>query len=261
MEGYAAALLDGMEADAVYFGGGDHTVFPAVYLHVVEGRRPDVLLANRYGYPAPELYTLAGEPTPETRPSEEEEQRLFEAVLAKTTRPVYSAVPRLVSNASRVNEGLLYRYLREGEAPRTVEPIDLPAASVDARGDWSNELVAHEYLAARGRALFDTGRPAEALDALDRAARYVHEDKDALNNLGLNAAEGWQVAAASVYFQRALATDPLFLPAALNLARCYLIEGTPQEALKLVERLEAAGDRNPRLNEMKRAAIDAQEGH
>ncbi len=259
-EGYARELLDGMAPDAVYFGGGDHTVFPAVYLHISEGRRPDVLLANRYGYPAPELYALAGEPAPRTRSSEEEEQRLFEAVLATTARPVYSAVPRLVSNVSRVNEGLLYRYLRAGEPRR---PIDLDALAVpamDTRGDWSNELVAHEYLAALGRALFDAGRPADALDALDRAARYVHEDKDALNNLGLNAAEGGQVAAASVYFRRGLATDPLFLPAALNLAQCYLLEGAPRAALAIFGRFEAAGRHDPRLDEMKSAALSALEG-
>jgi len=260
VEGYARTLLDGMDANAIYFGGGDHTIFPVVYLQVVEGRRPDVLLANRYGYPAPELFVLAGEAAPRSRPSEEDEQRLFAAVLVKTSRPLYSAVPRLISNANRVNEGLLYRYLRESESGRTLAPIDSPVSAQDTRGDWSNELVAHEYLAARARALFDEGRSAEALEALDRAARFVHGDKGALNNLGLNAAEGGQVAAASVYFQGALLSDPLFLPAALNLARCYLLEGTPREAFAVLSRFEEAGLRDPRIAEMKRAALDAQQG-
>ncbi len=261
VENYARGLLEGMAPGAVYFGGGDHTVFPAVYLQIVEGLRPDVLLANRYGYPAAELYAVAGEQAPRFRPSEDEEQRLFEAVLTKTARPVYSAVPRLVSNATRVNEGLLYRYLRGDEQRRTVAPDEIPDPVFTRSGDWSNDLVVHEYLAARGRALFDAGRPAEALGALDDASGSVHEDKGALNNLGLNAAEGGQVAAASVYFQGALATDPLFLPAALNLARCYLIQGTPQEALVILERFDAAGLRDPRLEEMKSAALDALNGH
>jgi tetratricopeptide (TPR) repeat protein len=259
--GYAGDLLEGMAPGAIYFGGGDHTVFPAVYLQAVEGSRPDVLLANRYGYPAPEVYALAGEVVPGGRPSEAEEQRLFEALFARTARPIYTAVPREAPGTTRVNEGLLYRYLRQDEARRDATPIPAAPPDLDLRGDWSNELVAHEYFAARARALFDADRPAEALEALDQAARLVHGDKNALNNLGLNAAEGGQTGAASVYFRRALESDPLFLPAALNLARCYLLQGTPEEAIKLMESLQTAGVFNPLVEETKGAALDARDGH
>lgn len=259
-EAYGDTLLSGMLPDAIYFGGGDHTIFPAVYLHIVEGERPDVILADRYGYPAPEVYALVSESAPDRRPSEAEEQRLFNAVLSQTSRPVYSAVPRIApAGSTRVNESLLYRYLRDGETPHAAPPIEVPEAAFDTRGEWSNELIVHDYLAARGRGLFDAGRPAEALAALDQASDYVHGDKHALNNLGLNAAEGGQVEAASVYFQRALDSDPLFLPAALNLARCFLMQGTPDEALEIVNRLEAAGLGDPALEQMKHAAQAALE--
>jgi tetratricopeptide (TPR) repeat protein len=258
---YARGLLEELAPDAVYFGGGDHTIFPLVYMQVAEGIRPDVVLANRYGYTTPAAYSAAGEAPPAGRPAPAEEDRILQAILANTDRPVYSAAPRLVPNVTRVNEGLLYRYLRPGETRADNPPMDVPAAVLDTRGDWNNELIAHEYYAARGRALFDAGRPSEALDALDRAARYVHEDKSALNNLGLNAAEGGEVAAAAVYFHRALTTDPAFLPAALNLARCYLTQNTPQEAIAVLENLEAKGARDARLDEMKRAALEALNGH
>lgn len=253
-EMYGKDILSGMAPDAVYFGGGDHTLFPAVYLNIVEGVRPDVLLADRYGYPVPELYALAGEPMPAQRPADADEQRLLEKVLSATTRPVYSAVPKNVAGFTRVNEGLLYRYLRDGEERRPVVAVEMPAAAYDTRGEWSNELIAYEYMAARGRSLFDLGRPAEALSALDEASDFIHDDKHALNNLGMNAAEGGQVEVGAVYFGRALESDPLFLPAALNLARCYLMQGTPDKALELIIRFEDAGISDPALDEMKRAA-------
>jgi len=258
-EVYGRDVLSGMAPDAVYFGGGDHTVFPAVYLNIVEGVRPDVLLADRYGYPVPDTFALAGESVPAQRPSDADEQRLLERILSTTTRPVYSAVPKNVTGGARVNEGLVYRYLRDGEERAPMVAVEMPPEAYDTRGEWSNELIAHEYLAARGRSLFDLGRPVEALAALDEAADFIHEDKHALNNLGLNAAEGGQVEAGAVYFGRALESDPLFLPAALNLAKCFLMQGTPDKALAIVQRFEDAGIVDPALDEMKRAAQDVRE--
>lgn len=253
-ETYGRDILADLTPNAVYFSGGDHTIFPATYLHLVEDVRPDVLLADRYGYPVLALYALVDEPAPAQRPSDADRQRLLEKVLATTDRPVYSAIPRNVEGYTRVNEGLLYRYLREGEERRPVVAVEMPAEAYDTRGEWSNELIACEYLSARGRSLFDLGRPAEALAALDEASDFVHGDKHALNNLGMNAAEGGQVEAGAVYFGRALESDPLFLPAALNLARCYLIQDTPERALEIIQRFEAAGISDPALDEMKRAA-------
>ncbi|MBK8257440.1 MAG: DUF2723 domain-containing protein [Polyangiaceae bacterium] len=48
-EKYNRAALNQLEPNALYLTSGDYTSFPALYLHVVEGLRPDVILANFTG--------------------------------------------------------------------------------------------------------------------------------------------------------------------------------------------------------------------
>src|SRR5690606_11875235 len=55
-EDFARNILATLAPNAIYFAGSDHANFPVLYLQVVEGERPDVLLANPYGYPRPEVY-------------------------------------------------------------------------------------------------------------------------------------------------------------------------------------------------------------
>jgi len=255
---YAADVLGGLAPDAVYFGGGDHTVFPLMYEQIVEGRRPDVLIANRYGYPSAELYQLAGETPPLSRPPDAEEDRLLAIVLAGD-RPVYSATPREADGRVRVNEGLLYRYVRAGEV-YGAGGLPEPGASLEEirlSGDWSNELIAHEYHAARGRLLLDAGDEATGAEELRQAAALVHGDKSALNNIGLAYAEHGLLEQAADLFGRALNSDPAFAPALLNLARCHIEQGDGAEALALLERAAAAGAEAEQVALMKRAASDA----
>ncbi len=260
---YASDVLDTFAPDAIYFGGGDHTVFPLMYLQVVEGRRPDVLIANRYGYPSAELYAIAGEIPPATRPRDAEEDRLFARAL-ESDRPVYSATPRPSATRHEVYEGLLYRYVRADEAydtrtewPGYHQPI---RASSLARGDWSNELVEHEYWAALGRRLLRSGDPDSGVEFLTHAATLIHEDKSALNNLGLACAKEGLLEDAAGFFERALETDPAFVPALLNLARCRIELGETTTALALVARAAEAGADPDAVRQMHIAASNSAAG-
>ena len=54
-EDHARNLLECMLPRAMLFPSGDHNTFPLVYLTLVEGERPDVLIADIYGYVSPRL--------------------------------------------------------------------------------------------------------------------------------------------------------------------------------------------------------------
>ena len=260
---YASDVLETLAPNAVYFGGGDHTVFPLMYLKIVEGRRPDVLIANRYGYPAAELYALVGEHAPSTRPSEAEEERLFASALA-VGRPVYSVVPRLEGSRRMVYEGLLYRFVRADEAyvaDADWSDYHWPArGTVNTRGDWSNELVAYEYFSARGRLLLAHGDEQRGTESLKRAEDFIHDDKTAWNNIGIAFGRHGLLNDASESFSRALDSDPEFVPALMNLARCRLEQGDAAGAIALLDRAAAAGADSATVAEMKLAASGSDVG-
>jgi tetratricopeptide (TPR) repeat protein len=233
-----------------------------MYLQVVEGRRPDVLIANRYGYPAPELYTLLGESPPSERPPDAEEDRLFDKALSELDRPIYSANPRVSATRREVYEGLLYRYVRANETydarlewPEYHQPSRKPSQSL---GDWSNELVEYEYWSALGRRLLRADEPQSATPFFDYAASMARGDKTALNNIGIALASNGHVAKATEYFTRALDTDPDFVPALLNLARCRIETGDSVSALALLERAANADADVDLVAKMKHAALQLQ---
>jgi tetratricopeptide (TPR) repeat protein len=163
-----------------------------------------------------------------------------------------------------VYEGLLYRYVRADETynANVDWPAyhDLPERPTPFVGDWSEELIEHEYRSALGRRQLQSGDVESGTDSLIRAAALVHGDKSALNNIGLAFDEHGLLAQATEQFARALDSDPHFIPALLNLARCHIESGEASLALPLLDRALTAGADPDSVSQMKRAASDSLEG-
>ncbi|MDK1021651.1 MAG: DUF2723 domain-containing protein [Candidatus Hydrogenedentes bacterium] len=239
---YAQNLLDTMAPNAIYYGSGDHTVFPLLYLQIVEGKRPDVVVLNKYGYPEPELYAgmpeelRAGMARP---PSKADTERIFAWLLDDNGRPAYSTIKRPHGSRRVSTEGLLYRYLASDEEAEEKDFwSDYAWYTLDeeaVRGDWTSALILFEVNFARARMYFEEGEAGQATVSLLKAEGLVRRDKHALNNLGTLAAEYGELEQARDYFTKALEADPAFVRAHLNLSKAYLKLGEPVEALAEAE--------------------------
>jgi tetratricopeptide (TPR) repeat protein len=251
---YGLNLLKTMAANAIYFPEGDYTVFPILYLQVVEGLRPDVTLASRYAYLDEGIYELMGEdpPTSLSDPRHwEETHDVIERVLESAPdRPVYSALRHPVATARVVQDGLLYRYLRPRERWQPDEGIwefyDWQTLAPDElRGNWTAELILHDYLRARAIWLLGRNRAAEARPLVDEAHALSHGDPEAIALLGDVYAQGGLHDEALPFYREALASDPDRVDFLLALGRAALFAKRPGVARQAARRLEALAPERP----------------
>ncbi|GMV99056.1 MAG: hypothetical protein AMXMBFR84_01950 [Candidatus Hydrogenedentota bacterium] len=223
---YGQNLFAAMAQDAIYFGGGDHTIFPLLYLKHVEGRRQDLTMANPYGYVSAEMYEGMPEEQREgfgKYPTFDDEPAIMEWVLRHTDRPVYSAVKRRVRGATVVDVPFLYRYLRPGEENTSSGPTRLltgyDAYWQDPRGDWTAKLILFEYYTSLARAMKSEERVEDRLWNMEKAEKISEDNKENLNNLGALYAEFGYPDKAEACFRKALALRPDYETARRNLKR------------------------------------------
>jgi len=243
---FAHNVFQTLESDAVYFPTADHATFPALYFQAVEGMRPDVTIANKYGYPEPAVYA---DMPPELRtkfptvPNEAQEAEIEDWIVANTDRPVYFTKKRPIGipGARMVNTGLLYKAVRpEEEAPERDYWAEYEWHSLDAeeaRGELTAEMVLSDYHFARGRDLLAAGDKEAGLGQFDLALDIGGENKESLNNVGSAAAEGGAFEAAMDYYERAVAMDPEYDLAVLNFSKLSLQMGQAGKAIPLLEHL------------------------
>ena len=243
---FAHNVFKTLEPDAIYFPTADHATFPALYFQACEGMRPDVTIANKYGYPEPAVYA---DMPPELRtkfptvPNEAQEAEIEDWIIANTNRPVYFTKKRPIGipGARMVNAGLLYKAVRAGEeTPERDYWAEYEWHSLDteeARGELTAEMVLSDYHFARGRDLLEAGEKEAGLEQFDLALDIGGENKESLNNAGSAAAEGGAFEAAMDYYERAVALDPEYDLAVLNFSKLSLQIRQAGKAIPLLEHL------------------------
>jgi Tfp pilus assembly protein PilF len=243
---YALNVLRTMDEGAVYYPLPDHSIFPVVYLQIVEGLRPDVTVANKYGFPEPHLYADMPEVMKNRfgrYPNALQRRQIQRWIVRRTDRSVYFArKPSLGSLPGKtiVNAGLLCRVVATRASNPAWDGWDgYEWHTLDqsrTHGDWTADLILYDYHFARGRWLLDRGRSDEGVQAFERALAIAGEDKEWLNDVASACAEYGLNEASATYFRRALAQDPGYQLALRNLARVYMRTGRCEQAIPLLEK-------------------------
>jgi Flp pilus assembly protein TadD len=239
---HAGNLLHCMMPRAILFPSGDHNTFPLVHARLVEGKRPDVEIADMYGYLRPGLYA--------DRPADSAESP--EAWLLKTARrPAYYTTKKQppVAAARFVPAGILYHLLPDGYALEDRDLLagcryrNLTSPTVIDFGA-SNILADYEFFS--GLHELQSGRGDAALIHFGRATDYGFGIKELYNNIGSALSEHGRFADAIPYYIEAARLDRRYLLPRRNLVRLYRSTGRLTEARAELERTTTLFPEDPR---------------
>ncbi len=252
---YARAILTVLPPNAVYVPSGDYATFPVLYLQLVEGLRPDVIVADKYGYLDPRFLGRLG-----ASPRDIEDLKAMPRAAAerwlidRAGRPVFVNSKRAILEipTDRFQPfGLLYRVDRE-RAPLSPEAEDRIWAACEfwnldgdyrwVRGnrDLAADFILAEVLIHRAEMLFDRKQSDAAVGLLTRLRDIADGYRELLQNVGsLLWERGFPKEAAPLY-EAALAVDSDYAQARRNYARLLLeIGAAPERAIAVAERSRA----------------------
>lgn len=243
-EDFNRYTLESLPPDSVYFPSGDYVSFPSLYLQAVEGLRPDVLLANYTGEPAPELLAYLHEIAPEA--GEMDRAKMQRLLLERSARPVIFASKSdvRVPGLDLTPWGLVYRAWRPGEARAPGpdirnEPILRHFETPTAVDDLGRSVIA-DYQRALAEAHLRVGDREGALAAFEAAERWLERSKEGLNNLGSTLAEYGFLEQAERLYRKAAALSPKYVTPRRNLAIMLDRQGRRDDAIAAFEALVRA---------------------
>jgi tetratricopeptide (TPR) repeat protein len=249
---HARRLLVSLPGNAIVFPSSDHNTFPLLYLRFVEGLRPDVTIADKYGYIDPEI--VAGSPCaagvhPKTLRSRPFREAIEGWVIETSARPVFfSNKGRAPAGCELVSEGLWYRARKQGTSVEDLQRADdaawaaveaTPIADPPSPYDYSARMVLSDLAFAKARRFAALGRTDEAVAECRKASEHVPESKEVQNNLGSLLAESGRFDGALEFFRKAVELDPSYTTGTRNLATSLRASGKSSEAkatyLKLLD--------------------------
>jgi tetratricopeptide (TPR) repeat protein len=246
-------LMKTVEPDGIIFSSSDHSTFPLIYLQSVEGIRPDVVIADKYGYVEKHLYEgMPGELTSRFRniPTPQERSMIERWIIENNNRPIYFTKKRDMRDLpglELVPWGLAYKLVRKTDRMQSQRP-DLWSSyelrcldNENAHMDYSAHSILGDYHFARGREYLHDGKPQEALSEFAVVAEHGQGVKEVLNNLGSVCAENGLVRDSIGYYQRAVEIDPTYLLALRNLSKLHEHLGDYAKAIDYQKRVLSAG--------------------
>lgn len=230
---YGMNLLKTVEQNGILFSSSDHSTFPAIYLQSVEGIRPDVVIADKYGYIEKSLYEdMPNELTSKFRkiPTAQERRMIEKWIVDNAERPIFFTKKRGMEDLpdfELVPWGLTYKLVKKTDPAKRPQP-DLWSTyelrsleGSDSHRDYSAHSIIGDYYFSRGREHIYHGEINEALRDLKLAARHAQGAKEVLNNLGSVFAENGLVGEAIRYYSQAVRIDPSYLLAHRNLSKLH----------------------------------------
>lgn len=251
-EDHARNLLACTLPNAMIFPAGDHSTFPLIYLVHVEKVRPDVVIADKYGYIEPRLYAdMPDNPgKPRTR---EERDAIEEWLIRHSRRPVYYTVKKtpLVDNAKTVTVGLTYHLLPEGKEIDVASCWDRiryrNLEGLTAPEDHAATNILADYHYARGTRALEAGDKVRAKSEFETCLRHAWGLKEIYNNVASALAEAELLDEAIGHYEEACRMDWRYAPGRWNLARVFKSVGKFDWAAKIFEDLTKAtpGDFRP----------------
>ncbi len=249
---HAHNLLACMLPDAIIFPSGDHNTFPLIYLVHVEGMRPDVTIADKYGYIDLDLYRDM--PNNPGKPQKmAERQAIEEWITRHAHRPIYYTVksPTAIENTRWVAVGLTYHLLPDKQSVDTqscwseIRYRNLEDAS--APEDLAASNILSDYHFARAVRWLEQGRIEPALTAVSVALKHARGLRETFNNVASALAEAGQTQAAIGYYETAARLDWAYAPARWNLAKIFSRTDQPVWAAKVYQDLAQATPKDFRV--------------
>lgn len=225
-EDHARNMLACMLPRGIIFPTGDHNTFPLIYMTQVEKLRPDITIADKYGYIDLALYAdmpdLGGR-----RPRTPEERDVIEEwIIRHARRPVYYTVRKesLVDNAHAVPVGVLYHLLPETKGLDRDTPWshihyrNLDETCVAPR-DYGADNILADFEFFRALRELEHGNPSAGLERFAQSSTYGWGIKEVQNNIGSALAENGLADEAVAYFRHASQLDPKYTTSRWNAAR------------------------------------------
>jgi tetratricopeptide (TPR) repeat protein len=225
-----------MDKDAIYFPSGDHTTFPIMYFQAVQGERPDITIADKYGHIEKELYQglieqkkKAGKDAEKISRQEIEEY----IILSNRKRPIYFYVKRDISDLSgytEVPEGMLFRVIHKSDLRSYKKKVSeeywkrhIFRYFEDPRvtRDYTADVVISDYHYARARCYFEEGQVERGIQEIEKLREAAEGFKEIFNNLGNMLAERGLFKEAIKLYEKAISYNPNYLTAIRNMAKSY----------------------------------------
>ncbi len=229
---FAMNILDTLDKDAIYFPSADHATFPIIYYQSVEGMRPDITIANKYGYPEKSLYENMPAETKQNMdkiPNDFEEDFIENWIIKNTQKPIYFTKRKNMSGLPKdyklINTGLLYRIIRPGEkGPQndywqkydwhTLDPKD-------THGELTADYIIADCYFMRGITHLKNDEKEKALESFETALNSNGIAKESLNNAGSACAEHGLLKEAAHYFEETITLAPDYILARKNLGKVF----------------------------------------
>ncbi len=214
---HAKNLLNCMMPNALVFPYGDYNAFPLVYLQMVEGHRPDVLIATYTGHVRPELYRQRPANSPDS---------IVTWLIKNARRPAYCTVerPSPVPPAKFVPAGLLY-YLKpprvtfDGSA--LLDECDYRNTRQPTVRDLAADTIMIHYHLFKGLNELEHGDRETGLEDLRAAGRLGHGIKGVQNKVGAFMFRNGVVDEAIRYCEQAAGLDPRYTEPRWNLFQMH----------------------------------------
>ena len=236
---YGLDILGPLPRGAALLAEGDDATFILCYLHLIEGRRPDVQLSCRGGHFSPGVYgkDLARlQKAPRARRMALTEERLL-----RRGRPVFDLRGENqwgIPGYRWEPYGLTYRIVPDADSAdsgdlaaqwRLSDPDSFIAAGW-GQDLWLDRILAH-YTFARAEALYSRGAKAAADSAYARVANVAAGAVSVQYNLGRTHLLHGDLDRSAAAFERALEIDPFFVQALYGRGEVALEQGRREEAL------------------------------
>lgn len=248
----ARNMLDSAPQRAMLLPTGDHVSFPLMYLTLVEGYRPDVIIARKGGRLDPTLYR--------DRP-EDASLTPMAWVMRRERRPLCYTwkEPLPIRNARLVPTGMLYRVVLDGQPD---PPADRWAScryrnlAQPGNRDLGADQILAQYYFFGGVESLRNGDVETASSRFARAAEYGDGLTEVINNIGVALGEAGRVNDAISYLRRAAAIDRTNTLARWNLFSLYQRLGNRDAAAQVLDELERIEPDRARIDTARRELKD-----
>ncbi len=232
-EDHAENMLACMMDRAIIFPSGDHSTFPLVYKVLVEGERPDVTIADMYGYIRPDLVKDQPEDSPDPPAV---------WLIRTSRRPVYFATKTAppVPNARFVTAGILYHLLPDGmpyDGTDLISHCKYRNDQTPTVQDFGATHIQYDREFFTGLNLIESNQTEAATQHFKKAATFCEGIKEGFNNLGSTLAEHQHPEVALPYFKQAASIDHRYITPRRNLYRLYFKQGDWPNARKQLEEI------------------------